>query len=528
VAATLERLTLNLDKKKPRKAILEGRPHLVAKARILKEEVLNGSGGPGFYPHEENKKAVNAWNHMPIVIDHPDINGTPVSARTPDVLNSRKVGVVLNAEANDGDRSIDVECWFDEEMTKAVDKRVYAKVSNGEGLECSTGLFLNADTGTKGKFGEKPYDWVAREQNPDHLAALPDKVGALSIEMGGGIFANAEKEPEGHLLVQKRSAENALKAAGIEFVGNELSFNTITRFVSDILGRTYGEKGRYWDGYVSDVFSDHVIYSDGKGKMFRQNYSATDKGVELSGKPVEVTRTVSYQPVGNSAAGVTTEQKMDRTAKINSLIGNGYAEADRAWLEKLDDTALAGIKPVTNAAVTPPAPTPTPPPAITVPTANGGTAQITREQVLAVLGPEWVGVYNFGAQQLTAQRTMLINALKATGRCKYTDQYLNGLPVDHLQSLVELAGAAPTPGGAGPPVGNAGSPFVPGYVPGMNYPVPGFGPGGGQMHQYPNGYNASYLLNAGGVPVPAAGGDAGEEEPLDYPVLNGQPNKKAG
>lgn len=513
VPPVLERIVLNVGGKKPRREFLEGRPHLVAPARILKEGVLNGSGGPGFYPHDENKKNFTAWNHMPIVIDHPDVDGSPVSARSPDVLNSRKIGIVLNAVANDTEKAIDVECWFDEDLTKKLDKRVYKKVSNGEGLECSTGLHLNADTGSKGEFGDAKvkYDWTARDQNPDHLAALPDKVGALSLEAGGGIFHNAEKEPEACAIVQKRTAENALKAVGIEFVGNELSFNTISRFLSDSLSTTHGEKGRYWDGWVQDVFSDHVVFSDGKGKTMKQSYTANDKGITLVGKPVEVVRTVTYQPVGNAAPGDTQEQKMDRTAKINSLIGNGYAETDRAALEKLDDATLALIKPVTNAA---PASPPPPPPA---PAGNGSLTPLTREQAIAILPPDMVAVLNFGQQTIDRTRALMVNSLKSLGtRNPYSDEYLNKLPPEQLEALCKLAGVGPGQTGAPAAGGVPGGMFSNGYQPGwMN--MGGFGPP-------PAG--ANYLLNAGNLPVVANADNGGDTEPMDEPVVNGVLNKK--
>lgn len=533
----LERITINIGGGKVRKEKLEGRDHLVVPTVLLMEQVLNGSSGPIFYPHDENKKAVAAWNAMPIVVNHPEIDGTPVSARTPDVLNSRKVGVVLNAAADDATKKVKAECWFDEALLKATDVRIYNNVLKEVPTESSTGLFLNLDP-VSGKFGDQPYNGVARDQNPDHLAVLPDKVGALSIKMGGGLFANAEKEPESHQQVQQRTAENALKAVGIEFVGNELSFNTTTRQLSDILARTHGEKGRYWDGWVEDVFSDHVIFRD-RGKTWRQDYTANDKGVSLKGSAVEVVRTVSYTPAATAnAAGPNQETKqMDRTAKINSLIGNGYAEADREWLSKLDDTALANIKPVTaNAAATSPPP---PAPTVTLPTTNGGTVTIDRAALMAALPAEDVAVLNFGKQHLAQTRAALIANLKGTGRCKFTDQYLANLPLPELQAMVEMAG-----GSVAQPTTNGGpSPFVPGYIPGMPVanggisPFPYGAPHPG-MYPFPPMYGpgqVNYAAAAGSAtPAPTTNkgkkkadedADDDEDDGNDAPTINFHKNK---
>lgn len=503
----LQRFTINVGGSKPREAMLEGRRHLVAPARILKEAVLDGSQGPGFYPHDENSRNALAWNHQPMVVDHPAVNGVAISARTEAVLNSRKVGLVLNSVINETEKAVDVECWFDIDKTNAVDKRIIPRVLAGEKVECSTGLFANQDP-VKGKFGDASYDWIARDHKPDHLAILPDKVGALSVQMGGGLFANAARLPESHLVVADRTAVAALAAVGMEFVANELSFNTTTRLLSDVLSNTHGEKGKYWDGWVTDVFPGYVIYNDGKGKSYQQSYAATDKGVTLSGKPVEVIRTVSYQPVGNAAGPPAKEQKMDRTAKINALVGNGYTEADRVWLDKLPDDALAAVKPVSNAAppvVPPPAPAPT----------------LTPEQTAALtaaLGPDFLAVHNFGRTALTARKTMLTNAIKASGRNPYQDAYLNDRTPEELTALCKLAGVqfdqggnpVQSQGGSAAPLGNA-SPYLPGYGGNLNY-VP------------PAGYGAPYLFNAGS-PTPGAPAE-NDEEPLDFPVVNGRQVKK--
>jgi hypothetical protein len=493
----MEFLTVNVGGKL-RKETLEGRPHLVAPAVILKEEVLNGSEGAGFYPHEENKKALPAWNGMPITLGHPESNGAKVSARSPEVINNRKVGVVLNTGSDDSGKKVKVECWFDEERVKALDKRLYDKLVKNEQVECSTGLYLNQDP-VKGTFGTTPYDWIARDHEPDHLAVLVDTIGALSVKMGGGLFANAANLPESEVFTAQRTAENALKTVGIEFVGNEMSFNSTTRQLSDTLSRTYGEKGRYWDGYLEEVFSDHVIFRDGRGKTLKQEYTANDKGVALKGSAVEVVRTVSYKPVAANAAdpNLTENKQMDRTAKIAALIGNGYAESDRAWLEKLPDDALAAVKPV---------PAAKPPETPAAPAANAGAGQVTltKDQIEAVLGKDFMAVHNFGKTAMEAQKAAIINGIKATGRCPFNDDYLKAQSPEQLTALAQLAGV-----GAAQPVGNAGSPspFVPGFLP---------GPQGWAMPQ------VNYSLLAGGTPAPVgnAADAAKDDDGLDLPVLN--------
>jgi hypothetical protein len=262
---------------------------------------------------------------------------------------------------------------------------------------------------------------------------------------------------------------------------------------------------------VSDVFGDRVVFNDGK-KTMQQEYKANDKGITLVGTPVEVVRTVTYQPVGN-AAGATQESKMDRVAYINSLISNGYTEADRPFLEGQTDENLKRIKPVTNA--TPAAPPPVPP--VTPPVANG-IPQLTPEQAMALLPPDMVAVLNFGQQTLNRQRQLMVNTLKQTGRCPYSDAHLLAQSPETLEAYCRLAGVVPGQGGAPAPGGGAPAGiYANGYQPGwMGQQVFGGMP---QQH------GASYLLNAGGPPA-NPGGEQADDEPLDYPVINGQANVK--
>jgi hypothetical protein len=150
-------------------------------------------------------------------------------------------------------------------------------------------------------------------------------------------------------VVEQRTAENALKTVGMEFVGNALSFNTITRQLSDVLSAAHGEKGRYWDGYVQEVFTDHVIFSDGK-KSMRQNYSASDKGVSLVGNPVEVVRVVSYQPVATANAADDLIQKeqsqmFEREKHLTAIFAaNTYTDAEKEAIKKFSDDQLKLIR----------------------------------------------------------------------------------------------------------------------------------------------------------------------------------------
>lgn len=155
---------------------------------MLVPGVLKGSDGALFYPAEEVARNPQDWNAMPIVVYHPTANGLPISARHPDVLEKSEVGRVFNSASPD---KLAAEGWFDEDDTKRVDIRVYNALDKGIPMELSTGLYLDKERATAGAVHNgTPYDFVARNYRPDHLAVLPDQRGACSVRDGCGLNVN--------------------------------------------------------------------------------------------------------------------------------------------------------------------------------------------------------------------------------------------------------------------------------------------------------------------------------------------------
>lgn len=380
---TLIRLTVNVGGK-VRRAKLEGRRHLVVPAAILPAEgVVPGSAGPLFYSKKDNAKAVPTWNHRPVVINHPkDATGGLVSACTPAILTARKVGITLNTGMDDKLRT---ECWIDEEKCKSVDAGVLKKIRAGEQIECSTGLYADND-GVVGNFNGEAYNGTATDHKPDHLALLPDDEGAFSVAAGGGLLANAALRnlPARNRAAFRRTLRGAVTTAGLQFVDNELSFSDVGSQLTDLLAAKYGDPGRYWRGYVADVYSNYAVFYD-RDKMWMIDYKTDGDAVTLSGDAVEAKRKVEYVTVNgvtyaaNSAGGLDPSRKetpmaLDKKAHIDALIANGgvaggqWAEADRPALMGLPDDALEKIKPpVVNTTSTGTTTTPatTPPPAPT-------------------------------------------------------------------------------------------------------------------------------------------------------------------
>lgn len=182
----MEQITANF-RGNVRTETLNGRKYLVAPLTMIVEGVLNGSRGPLYYPREEIAKDPSIWNNIPIVVHHPEEDGQPVSARHPRVLERQGIGHVFNAQYKN---KLVAEGWFDIEKTKAVDPSILQNLRQHRPMELSTGLFTD-NYPARGTFNGRHYDYIARGYRADHLAILPGKRGACSVEDGCGVLINA-------------------------------------------------------------------------------------------------------------------------------------------------------------------------------------------------------------------------------------------------------------------------------------------------------------------------------------------------
>lgn len=178
-----------------RRVTWRGREYLVAPVTMIVPGVLNGSQGPGLYTDEENSKDPSAWDHMPIVLRHPVVNGKPSTARKPEILDKYQIGYVFESKA---DPKLAAEAWFDVEWTRnadatlADDKKVLPRLEANKPVAVSTGLGLTKEKAT-GVFNGVQYSWIARNYKPDHLAVLPDEPGACDIKDGCGVLVNEDQ-----------------------------------------------------------------------------------------------------------------------------------------------------------------------------------------------------------------------------------------------------------------------------------------------------------------------------------------------
>lgn len=188
--ATLERFVANIVGK-IHYADLGGKRYIVAPLTLIVPGVLHGSKGPLYYPPEEIARTTTIWNNAPIVVYHPtDDQGEPLSATADGVLDKQGIGLIRNPRFAD---KLTAEGWFDIERLKVVNKGrgILDSLEGGIPLELSTGLFTdNDDAPADSNYKGKPYTHIARNYRADHLAILPDQVGACSLNDGCGVLVN--------------------------------------------------------------------------------------------------------------------------------------------------------------------------------------------------------------------------------------------------------------------------------------------------------------------------------------------------
>lgn len=448
MARTIQKVTANFDGT-VRHDTMEGRPYLVAPMVMLTEGVHKGSGGALFYPQEELGKSPQVWNHKPVVVYHPIVNGVPVSACDPVVLSNRKVGVIMNTRFEDG--KLKAEAWMEESRIKTVDNRIAEAIQNQKVMELSTGLFSDNES-MVGDFNGEHYEAIARNYQPDHLALLPDLKGACSVEDGAGLLRNT-------------------------LVLNEMGFSTIRGLLSSVIPD---------DAWIEEVYESSVIY-ELEGQLWKQSYEDDEGSVELTGQAKKVIKVIEYRAedgtfVGNINKG---ENQMAKTKKelVDNLIVDKsvlWNEKDRGTLEAMDKKILAKMTPVVNeegegnavqeaaenggdgvsesetpvkettAAKETPAETPTETSAESESPAQN--KQKTTKEVIANSPPEIAAVLSEGMDSLNREKSLLVNHIVKNPRCKFTKEVLTAKPIKELRLLATLASDEET--GEIPPIQN--------------------------------------------------------------------------
>lgn len=350
----------------------QGRNHLIVPVVMMVEGVHNGSHGRLLHLAEDLGKFPEAWNGIPIVVDHPqDEEGHNISANSPDMA-PRHVGRVFNTHIDD--KKLKADAWVDEQLLRELSSEALAHIQTGQPLEVSVGVFTEEEL-TTGQYGDEEYVAIARNHRPDHLALLPGGVGACSWTDGCGIRVNEE------VLDNFEPPESGDAPAGLKSILSRVYNSCRAKWVKDhpndkenaankescsriawsaVKGAGWSKQGDKWvnahaevinhigDGYkaivdtlrqvidgmdvsgrshyLEEVYDGYVIYRvegrEGGGKLYRQNYQKNDGVIDFTGTPTEVKKKVEYVSTQNSSGTVVRTKfnsSINKSKEVNKM-----------------------------------------------------------------------------------------------------------------------------------------------------------------------------------------------------------------
>lgn len=342
----------------------QGKDYLVVPVIALTEGVLwpSNAEAPELALAAEFNRVPQGWNGRPVTISHPQLEGIPVSANHPQVLEDFAIGTIFNAEALD--KKLRLEAWLDVERMQTLGGDAAAieeRINSGEVIEVSTGLFATVEP-VEGVYDGKPYKGVWSYIVPDHLAILPEGVvGACSVEGGCGMprvntnvqvtqgsdASDATTPPcncsskDNCTCQQGDQTQSQGQQNGAELTDQEsrpsfiermvkraLSlFSTQAANISDrdvrsLLQRTLENEGSYEAPWVIAVFDEFFVFEpDYTGKLYRMDYTLDESSfqVSFSGEPVEVATVTQFVPLDSTEATMTNNaSNPDDTQAVNN------------------------------------------------------------------------------------------------------------------------------------------------------------------------------------------------------------------
>jgi hypothetical protein len=476
-----------------------GRDWLVVPVVALVEGVLQGLNAPEpeLALSEEFGRVPEGWNGRPIVMNHPVLNGSPVSANSPAVLESYAFGQIFNARVEDA--KLKVDAFLDLSRVEALGGEIAETVKTlqeGTGIvEVSTGLYSSLEE-TKGTFNGKDYAGVWRGVVPDHLAFLSAGVkGACSVEDGCGTprvnssvppsetqpssptarwnsyslvtedtDSNAgpkthadgdcgcgcggkcgSKEPKAMKLTVQKAPDPVVAAVNeaeisvfniAQFVANAMPGGMYSQDARQLLSHAISSEGDSY-AWVMGFTADKVIYETFDQDSY--NYMTFQRSYSISDSKA-VTLGDDAEPI------LLLTDITSASAVTGGLKANSEGEDDMSGKTPAGETGTTTTETTTEPTTTTEAP---------VVTANAAPTPVkmkTQAEYLAEMPEGMREVIESGIRMHNDKKAAVIKGLQESGRCKFTVEQLNAKKLDELEMLAELAQVPQTYAGVAAPV----------------------------------------------------------------------------
>lgn len=483
----------------PEIRLYNGARHVVVPVVMMVEGVHSGSRGPLFHSALELGRVVGAWNGIPVTLRHPEVNGQFVSANTPEQLQ-QSIGRVFNARM-DGAK-LKAEAWINEAALQTMSPQALQAIRQGQAIDVSVGVFSDEEV-VEGSWNGENYTAIARNHRPDHLALLPGEQGACSWADGCGIRVNSNNsndvktmEDQGTFSVFKKLKEDGYIVSSL--VVNEVGMQEILSKARSAIDAMDND---FRICFLEELYQSSVIFrirsrnsngmSNGNSEhWYQQSYSLDDSGnFSLTGEPVEVARTVSYNPLNTNNAAIPpiqrtkfnsnskTESEMSQNTvppciagRVDRLISNAampFSESDRDWLSVLSEgqlDTLGKIAPVTQP--------------VSTPAANmqvNEAMELVRanikkpEDALQLLSADVRDAYTQGLALFTEQKKALADSIIANTD-QFTSEELAEMSFNMLQKIANSVGKKDTTETRGADYSGLGANGAGGNTPQKNAP----------------------------------------------------------
>lgn len=445
----------------------QGIKHLVAPVVLINVGVHHGSNGPILYTEDELKQFPAAWNGRPLTIDHPPQGA---SANSPEFIEHQAVGMVWNVRfANSALRG---DLYVNIRKCEGISPAALGALREGK-LEVSTGLWESGED-TSGTFKGESYGRIARNIRPDHLALLPDAVGACSWRDGCGAPRNEGIALAGN--IKHRKDGPWMDFTVLERIDNRKSFEDIHNAIQakldnmDVFPRGIDQQPTLH--FLVATFRNNFIFRkegpDGS-MLFRQAYTvSTDGTIEFAQEVIEVTEETSFKEVSNKSNGEEEPETMEKGCeRVKALVASGqFAEGDIEMLESMSPDQLEKVEALAKKeAASSKAETESKAVADAAETKfnelvetnkakgeeGGGEADpvvdedkpMTMEQYLDKAPNELKGIFATLKDEHDTEKETLVGLLDANKECEFTADQLKAMDIRALRAMHRLSGGKP-------------------------------------------------------------------------------------
>jgi len=369
-----------------------------------------------YFDGDDISESVHTWNGRPVSLYHPIGN---TSCNVPYVLDGQLIGYVFNAMFDQVGNKLRADLWLDKDRGEFI----VDKIRQGDKIELSVGAFGDI-IHEKGNFNGTDYTQRMTNIVGDHLAVLPDVLGACSWSDGCGIRMNGEKE----LVNATRVVSRKPAYSGVE----SISWGDISKDLHEYIKAYYGQlKANKPEVLPSDVTELSSSAKDWIASKTLLGDSRAKTSDDLIFFPVvdPSTNKLNEGALRAVLSGRGAQAKISEGARAsaqkmaNRLLKSEFAKKETKMEEKKDKAEVNACNVVEAKEEKPQAP-------------------VTMQDVLATAPEELRGAIADAMREREEQRSALVVAINGYEKVKFCPNFLEKTETKELKAIASLVGEA--------------------------------------------------------------------------------------